>query len=77
MIHLGMLDVLKQVDTDEDGTKTVTYWGLTRGESIAAENAEPGSCQPSRAGTTRMWAVDDTGNSSVMPWITPRMKICR
>lgn len=40
MIRLGMLDVLKQVDTDEDGTKTVTYWGLTRGESIAVENAE-------------------------------------
>ena len=39
---------------------------------IAAEKAEPGSCQPSRAGTIRMWAVDEMGINSVKPWITPR-----
>ena len=38
----------------------------------AAEKAEPGSRQPSRAGTTRMWAVEEIGISSVIPWITPR-----
>ena len=34
---------------------------------IAAEKADPGSCQPSRAGTIRICAVDDMGKSSVMP----------
>ena len=39
---------------------------------MAAENAEPGSCQPRTAGTTRIWAVDEMGISSVRPCITPR-----
>jgi hypothetical protein len=38
---------------------------------IAAENAEPGSCQPSTAGTSRMCAVEEIGSNSVMPWTTP------
>ncbi len=39
---------------------------------MAAEKAEPGSCQPSSAGTIRMWAVDEIGMSSVRPWTIPR-----
>jgi len=39
---------------------------------IAAENADPGSCQPSSAGTMRICAVEEIGISSVMPWTTPR-----
>ena len=39
---------------------------------MAAEKAEPGSRQPSSAGTTRMCAVEEMGISSVIPWTTPR-----
>ena len=43
------------------------------GLRIAAEKAEPGSRQPSTAGTTRMWAVEEIGSNSVMPWTTPNI----
>ena len=38
-----------------------------REPDFADENAAPGSRRPSSAGTTRMWAVEEIGRSSVMP----------
>src|SRR6185312_2139513 len=40
---------------------------------IAAEKADPGSCQPSTAGTSRICAVEEIGISSVIPCTIPRI----
>lgn len=37
---------------------------------MAAENTEPGSCHPSKAGGTGICAVEDIGNGPVMPCTT-------
>src|SRR5580704_17919839 len=42
---------------------------------IAAEKAEPGSCQPNSAGTIRICAVEEIGISSVMPWKRPARRL--
>ena len=51
------------------GYRTVVY--RTAASCIAAEKAEPGSFQPSSAGTMRIWAVEEIGRSSVIPCTTP------
>ncbi len=40
---------------------------------MAAEKAEPGSCQPSTAGTSRICAVEEIGINSEIPCTTPRI----
>ena len=45
--------------------------GATARKLYDAENADPGSGQPRTAGTSRMCAVDEIGNSSVIPCRTP------
>src|SRR3954471_9457439 len=39
---------------------------------ITAVNAEPGSSQPTNAGTIRKWPVLEIGRNSVSPWTMPR-----
>ncbi|GAA2856028.1 hypothetical protein GCM10020220_051520 [Nonomuraea rubra] len=40
---------------------------------MTAVNAAPGSGQPAKAETTRMWALEEIGRNSVSPWTNPKI----